>query len=324
MAIQDFLSGGFYGKIGDVVGQRWHNKRYIRAYVKPSNPNTPAQQRNRSLFAKANKLAQMAFNINKGDKAWNTAEKGEYSQRVGTAINRLKAGMSDTDALPLFPDGYIPDHTLTDPLFFDNPAFTWYLVISKDPFDCIGRKFGVVIYCFNVLTDKWEDVEFPEFQNASTNFYFLWQPDNTHTYPEDSTFTASTTDEAATGKGSIFFPSFSFEQEEIPTITIEIEWGNFSEEDGWLNIDPQLSRPVSGAKEAFATDAHVFSLFENKWVNFEITIDIWEDGTASAFLELGSENQARAGSYIFAGEEIIERGNAFLKISWPRRDFTWP
>jgi hypothetical protein len=324
MAIQDFLSGGFYGKVGDVVGQRWHNKRYIRAYVKPTNPNTPAQQKNRSLFAKANKLAQMAFNINKGEPAWNSSEKGEYSMRVGTAMNRLKAGMSETDALPLFPDGYIPDHTLTDPVFINNPTPISYIITSNDSFNCSGRSFGIVIFCLNVLTNTWENIEFPEFLNTTNNFYFLWLPDNTHSYPFDSTFTASTTDDAVTEKNSIFFPSFGFEQTETPTITVEIEWGNFSEEEGWLNLNPQLSRPISGENESFAVWVHIFSLFENNWVDFQSTVEITPEGTVSDFLELGSENQARAGSYIIAGETIIERGEAFLKISWPRKDFTWP
>jgi hypothetical protein len=25
LAIQNFISGGFYGKVGKVIGQRWHN-----------------------------------------------------------------------------------------------------------------------------------------------------------------------------------------------------------------------------------------------------------------------------------------------------------
>ena len=53
MAKQNFLAGGFYGKLGAMVGQRWKNKRTIRTYVIPHNPNTPEQRKNRNGFAGA-------------------------------------------------------------------------------------------------------------------------------------------------------------------------------------------------------------------------------------------------------------------------------
>ncbi len=44
------LLGGFSGKIAGVVGGRWKNKQYARAYVVPANPNTAAQQAKRTRF----------------------------------------------------------------------------------------------------------------------------------------------------------------------------------------------------------------------------------------------------------------------------------
>ena len=57
MAKQNFLAGGFYGKLGAMVGQRWKNKRTIRTYVIPHNPNTPEQRKNRNGFAGAVQFA---------------------------------------------------------------------------------------------------------------------------------------------------------------------------------------------------------------------------------------------------------------------------
>ena len=51
MAIQNFLSGGYYGKLGETVGQRWKNKRTIRSYVIPRNPRTEKQQAKRVRFS---------------------------------------------------------------------------------------------------------------------------------------------------------------------------------------------------------------------------------------------------------------------------------
>lgn len=108
MAKQNFLNGGYIGKLGNTVGQRWKNQKIIRTYVKPSNPNTPAQQTARQQFAVANKLAQEAMNINGHQGIWDTSSKPEYSQRVGQAMRRLRLGYSEQDSLPLYPEGQSP------------------------------------------------------------------------------------------------------------------------------------------------------------------------------------------------------------------------
>lgn len=45
------------GKVGGVVGATWKGKNYLREHVKPSNPNTPAQQLQRSKMSVAVKAA---------------------------------------------------------------------------------------------------------------------------------------------------------------------------------------------------------------------------------------------------------------------------
>lgn len=46
------ILGGFSGKVGPVVGGKWKDIDYMRGYVIPENPNTPAQQTVRLKFAK--------------------------------------------------------------------------------------------------------------------------------------------------------------------------------------------------------------------------------------------------------------------------------
>lgn len=113
MAKQNFLNGGYIGKLGNTVGQRWKDKKIVRTYVIPANPNTPAQQTARQQFATANKLAQQAMNINGHTGVWDTSTKPEYSQRVGQAMKRLRLGYSEQDSLPLYPEGQSPAVGLT-------------------------------------------------------------------------------------------------------------------------------------------------------------------------------------------------------------------
>ena len=112
MGFQNFIDGGFIGKVGNVVGQRWKDKRMIRSYVKGTQPNTPAQLESRELFRQANKLAQQAMNINGHTGIWDDSKTPEYAQRVGLAYKRLRAGMPPEQALPLYPEGYNPPQDL--------------------------------------------------------------------------------------------------------------------------------------------------------------------------------------------------------------------
>jgi len=45
------ILGNVRGKVAGVVGAQWKNVNYIREYVKPANPNTAAQQVQRTMMA---------------------------------------------------------------------------------------------------------------------------------------------------------------------------------------------------------------------------------------------------------------------------------
>ncbi|MBO7175049.1 MAG: hypothetical protein J6V57_04800 [Spirochaetaceae bacterium] len=113
MAKQNFLAGGYIGKLGDTIGQRWKDKKIIRSYVKPRNPNTPAQQTARQQFALANRLAQQAMVINGHQGIWDTSSKPEYAQRVGQAMRRIRLGYPEQDCIPLYPEGQSPSLAVT-------------------------------------------------------------------------------------------------------------------------------------------------------------------------------------------------------------------
>jgi len=48
--LESGILGPVIGKVGGVVGFNWKGINALRAYVIPSNPNTPAQQTQRTLF----------------------------------------------------------------------------------------------------------------------------------------------------------------------------------------------------------------------------------------------------------------------------------
>lgn len=113
MAIQNFLSGGYYGKLGATVGQRWKNKRTIRTYVIPKNPRTPTQQANRGKFADAVTFAQMGLQMNYYCTLFEDPNFTKWNYRMKTARELKNSGLFDLDLIPLYPISFTPPTLLT-------------------------------------------------------------------------------------------------------------------------------------------------------------------------------------------------------------------
>lgn len=114
MAIQNFLSGGYYGKLGATVGQRWKNKRTIRTYVVPTNPRTPTQQANRGKFADAVTFAQMGMQMNYYCTLFDDSNFTRWNYRMKVARELKNAGLSGLDLIPLYPVSFNPPILLTE------------------------------------------------------------------------------------------------------------------------------------------------------------------------------------------------------------------
>ena len=114
MAIQNFLSGGYYGKLGATVGQRWKNKRTIRTYVVPNNPRTPSQQANRGKFADAVTYSQIGMQMNYYCALFDDPNMTRWNYRMKVARELKAAGFNDLDLIPLYPMSYTPTVLLSD------------------------------------------------------------------------------------------------------------------------------------------------------------------------------------------------------------------
>lgn len=114
MAKQNNIQAIFYGKLGQVVGQRWKDKNTVRAYVIPNDPRTPAQVHSRNIFRQAANLASYALGVNYKAYMWAHPSKTEYQLRVSTANLKIRNGTDAVQALPLMPLGFAPYATYTD------------------------------------------------------------------------------------------------------------------------------------------------------------------------------------------------------------------
>lgn len=114
MAKQNFLAGGYYGKLGATVGQRWKNQRTIRTYVVPVNPRTPKQMANRSKFSAAVPFAQKGMSMNYRNPAFASETTTEWALRMSAAKYAMDLGLSDVAAIPIVPRGFTSAYTITE------------------------------------------------------------------------------------------------------------------------------------------------------------------------------------------------------------------
>jgi hypothetical protein len=204
MARQEFLSGGFIGKLGQLVGQHWKNKRYVRSYVIPVNPQTPAQQANRAGFAVATRLAQQAMNINGGADFWLYGNRTEFQNRVGTARRRLLAGLSETDALPLYPDGYSEDTPITGYSTFFNESTRDVLFNSTAPIMSVDRVFNITMHVNSRDGSGWYNLTRSTTIQAGQPFRFVYEWFWEAQFSEGAWIEAATSDDASHNDEGIY------------------------------------------------------------------------------------------------------------------------
>lgn len=154
MAIQNFLSGGYYGKLGDTVGQRWKNKRTIRAYVIPANPRTEKQQKNRGNFGQCTAKSQIALQMNYNTTLFNSTASSAWNERMSTARNLQKDGEQNLDLIPLYPYTYVPTYVITEIFDFKKADETFYTANVRGSLPSVDRSMSILIQTQNATTSE--------------------------------------------------------------------------------------------------------------------------------------------------------------------------
>ena len=113
MAKFNTIAGGYYGKLGATVGQRWKNLRTVRSYVIPQNPQTPTQQANRSRFADCIFYAQLASQMNPKVTAFDTTSRTLWNCRMSTARALQDLQLSELQRIPLYPTTFSVPYTIS-------------------------------------------------------------------------------------------------------------------------------------------------------------------------------------------------------------------
>jgi hypothetical protein len=324
MAVQNFLSGGFYGRLGNVVGQRWHNKRTLRRYVIGNDPKTPAQLAHREIFARATRLAQDAMNINRGHESWDTSEKGEFPQRVGTACRRLQNGMSDGDALPLYPDGYVSDITIEGGVIDWSDWSEKAKLITRSPAMTESRQFVLMLHCKSILTDDWNDFSFTVTVPAGSTLSYEWLVQDGYCFPRNSYVTGATSDDATHGNTSIRLQPVYLNQPTIPIFNVDLSFSA-----PVLDISPNWEIPVTLSKgiewyDELDVEIWCRSLDTAQMETQYKAIEINQDGESKIPLENGVDWTYPPGSCVEGGSFTSTKTDFEVEFSWISFYFTIP
>lgn len=146
MAIQNFLSGGFYGSIGELTGRRWKNKRVVQRKFKPKNPRTEAQQAWRGTFARGNELAKIGQQVNFHAIQFESPIHTDWNQRVSIATDALKNGALPWEALPLAPVDFKTEHQIGEcHLQSVSPDNTAQFVLTGTNL-IAGKKYSAAVF----------------------------------------------------------------------------------------------------------------------------------------------------------------------------------
>jgi hypothetical protein len=317
MAIQNFISGGYYGKLGDTVGQRWHNKRTIRTYVVPANPNTPAQKSNRQQFATATRLSQIAFNTNKGSPLWDTTEKGQFSQMVSLAKLRLQAGMSEADALPLYPDGYVPNVQITGLQYSYISGTHTHRWTENTYANTEARSYQLIITAYNERNCTWEQITINKNFNNGQYLDFSWVEDQIHSFPTGATIQAVTTDDATHGGSSVEWIPQNFVQDHLPYIYITATWEPLSFA-GAGEFQTYINIPLTNREIEFDVTIHAKEAGDPAWSDHEMTV-LYAPPDEPGILDFlpGYDYDYPAGSQIVNGSYIFSTASAQIEIDYP-------
>jgi hypothetical protein len=147
MAILNLLKASFTGKVGQMVGAKWKNKNTLRAYTKPADSNTPAQQTIRAAFGEMESFLALFTDQIKSVSALDV--KGMSVRNAITKLNKAQMPTGEFDPTTLkLSRGGLPAPTavsITVPAARDKVVAEWTAAVGAS----ITEKAKVVVVVVN-------------------------------------------------------------------------------------------------------------------------------------------------------------------------------
>lgn len=322
MAIQNFVAGGFYGKLGQLVGQRWKNKRTIRSYTIPTNPRTPAQQANRGIFAEATKYAQMAMSMNWKAPQWDISEVPLWGQRVKRARELLNSTRNILDRVPIYPLDFVPQFGITNIYRTGTQTATSITFSVLGNLPVVDRAISVLVGYLNEETRVYDIELFSSTLIAGAESTFTLQNIDPSLITDTTIFTFCSNDDVDFSNEAVFCPQTTLS-------TVQTDWDS-----NVLEITRSgTTFTIKFAQEAievtsYSVTVSIFCVSRGSWVTVSpvLTFGSSEGYLTASFtqsvLEANSEIYAfPTGATITVSGSIVSGGNTLNPINTSQQSY---
>lgn len=273
MAIQNFVAGGFYGKLGQLVGQRWKNKRIIRTYTVPANPRTPAQQANRAVFAQCTRASQIAMQMNFNAPAWDSSVTPEWGQRVRRATILMKETQRPLNQIPLFPNDTSATYTISTITKVGQEGTSDMKFSVTGTLPAVNRNVSVLVGYWNATTEAYDLELFQSELVIDETPYFVLSDAVGRTFDETTVFLICSNDDKDHTAEALFCP-------QTPLEAVETDWNNtILDVTRNGNVFTIRFAESSFTPTASNVSAEIYCVSRGQWVTRTVSLAMSGDGT---------------------------------------------
>lgn len=271
MAVQNFIEGGFYGKLGQTVGQRWRNIRIIKAYTIPHNPRTPKQQAMRGLFAEAVESAQVSMMLNQGSPIFDVEDNTSWGVRMASALARQKLGLTGFNLLPVIPKDFLPTFTANQIKLVSTIPNTSATFSLQGELPDVARNISIIYGTKQDASEEYQVSIATAVLNVGTPSTFTIADSHPEAFNSFSKFLIVSNDDTATDKKTLYMPETFLSTHEPVTRTFNTAINSVLRNDKTFRV--VLAEPFINATTAL-TGVSIRAVCNGAWVNENIASPI--------------------------------------------------
>lgn len=271
MAVQNFIEGGFYGKLGQTVGQRWRNIRIIKAYTIPHNPRTPKQQAMRGLFAEAVESSQVSMMLNQGSPIFDVENNTSWGVRMASALARQKLGLTGFNLLPVIPKDFLPTFTANQIKLVSTIPNTSATFSLQGELPDVARNISIIYGTKQSASEEYQVSIATAVLNVGTPSTFTIADSHPEAFNSFSKFMIISNDDTATDKKTLYMPETFLSTHEPVTRTFNTAINSVLRNDKTFRV--VLAESFINATTAL-TGVSIRAVCNGSWVNENIASPI--------------------------------------------------
>lgn len=306
MAVQNFIEGGFYGKLGQTVGQRWRNIRIIKAYTIPHNPRTPKQQAMRGLFAEAVESSQVSMMLNQGSPIFDVEDNTSWGVRMASALARQKLGLTGFNLLPVIPKDFLPTFTANQIKLVSTIPNTSATFSLQGELPDVVRNISIIYGTKQSASEEYQVSIATAVLNVGTPSTFTIADSHPEAFNSFSKFMIISNDDTATDKKTLYMPETFLSTHEPVTRTFNTTINSVLRNDKTFRV--VLAESFINATTAL-TGVSIRAICNGSWVNENIASPILVNESGQFAIEFTQSETNNSKIWAFPNGSTVTIGS---------------